>query len=173
MRAPWHTASGTAMANVTTPTGTGVCVCAVCVWRLWSSAPCFSLPPRCIWFVCVCVPVCAHCRYEGAWTAGARGGGGGLFEASVASLASGDKDTHVGDWRDSQRSAMGKMIYADGRVYQGLWTGGQRHGYGTLLTPGLGLYSGEVCCYCCVCVGVCCECLCVLFVVAHDCEREL
>ena len=59
-------------------------------------------------------------RYEGYWTGGIRGAGGGLFQSSVSTLPSTQRDEHVGDWREDQQSAMGMMEYADGRVYQGL-----------------------------------------------------
>ena len=52
--------------------------------------------------------------------------------------------SYLVDWNENRASCVGRLTKTDGSVYVGMWVGGLRHGYGTLLIPNTGFYSGEV-----------------------------
>jgi hypothetical protein len=42
---------------------------------------------------------------------------------------------YVGELKDGKKNGNGKMMYADGRVYDGAWKDDEKNGQGTMLTP--------------------------------------
>lgn len=52
--------------------------------------------------------------------------------------------SYLVDWNENRATCVGRLTKTDGSVYVGMWVGGLRHGYGTLLIPDTGFYSGEV-----------------------------
>ena len=42
---------------------------------------------------------------------------------------------YLGEWTDDDYSGFGKLIWHDGRVYEGLWLEGFEHGSGILTLP--------------------------------------
>ncbi len=81
-------------------------------------------------------------RYEGFFSDGLRGGGLGIL-TEIAVLRDHGK-SYLVDWKENRATCLGRLTQTDGCVYVGMWVAGQKHGYGTLLVPETGFYSGEV-----------------------------
>lgn len=54
-------------------------------------------------------------------------------------------ETETGEWANDLPEGRGKMTYTDGRLYEGQWRAGKRHGVGTYqsVIGSVSMYTGE------------------------------
>jgi hypothetical protein len=78
-------------------------------------------------------------RYEGGWVYGNMQGWG------VQTFSLDDpwkRIEYMGGMWGNEAEGFGKMTYSDGRVYEGGWKQGKRHGWGDYMEPQYGRYIG-------------------------------
>ena len=73
--------------------------------------------------------------YEGAWLNGKHNGQGNMKY---------NGNDYTGEWVNSQKSGVGKIIKASGSTYEGEWLNNKMHGHGTYIFPNRDKYVGNL-----------------------------